>query len=193
MKVARGILERIPTDQVFELPGRPQVCFQVGAYASLTPPSRFLHVHRVPCFPLGGCRRAAMRRGCFQLAGFHYADLSVAHGLTATITHCALSTCCLSIDDRRCGPWALIKSLSDMHCFASVIDYVHRHICMFLLSVQDASTSKPHVMNNVDTRMRNYIPTLTLTLTKSLTFNLTLTLTSTLTVTLTLTLISNLP
>ena len=27
---ARSILERIPTDQVFELPGRPHVCFQVG-------------------------------------------------------------------------------------------------------------------------------------------------------------------
>lgn len=27
---ARRILERIPTDSLFELPGRPHVCFQVG-------------------------------------------------------------------------------------------------------------------------------------------------------------------
>ncbi len=32
---ARSILERIPTDQVFELPGRPHVCFQVGNVLSL--------------------------------------------------------------------------------------------------------------------------------------------------------------
>ncbi len=32
---ARSILERIPTDQVFELPGRPHVCFQVGDALSL--------------------------------------------------------------------------------------------------------------------------------------------------------------
>ena len=29
VREGRSILERIPTDQVFELPGRPHVCFQV--------------------------------------------------------------------------------------------------------------------------------------------------------------------
>ena len=41
---ARSILERIPTDQVFELPGRPHVCFQVS---SVPLPARRIACRRV--------------------------------------------------------------------------------------------------------------------------------------------------